>query len=78
MELTSQLGEEREENAALSKTVAEQQRVIRAAVDRISPPTAKDGGGAFEVCAEHQEFLDKYLRKLRGEQQADLEQKAKG
>ena len=78
-ELTSKLDEERDENAALSKTVSEQQRLIRAAVDRIAPPTSVDGdgGGGAKVCEEHQDFLDKYLRKLRGEK-ADLEHKAAG
>ena len=74
-ELTSKLDEERDENAALSKTVSEQQRLIRAAVDRISPPSSVDGG--LKVCDDHQDFLDKYLRKLRGEK-ADLEHKAAG
>ena len=74
-ELTSKLDEERDENAALSKTLSEQQRLIRAAVDRISPPSSLDGG--TKICEEHQDFLDKYLRKLRG-QQADLEHKAAG
>ena len=74
-ELTSKLDEERDENAALSKTLSEQQRLIRAAVDRISPPSSVDGG--TKICEEHQDFLDKYLRKLRGEQ-ADLEHKAAG
>ena len=73
-ELTHKLDEERDENAALSKTVSEQQRLIRAAIDRISPPSAVDGA---KTCEEHQDFLDKYLRKLRGEK-ADLEHKAAG
>jgi len=73
-ELTSKLDEERDENAALSKTLSEQQRLIRAAIDRISPPSSVDG---VKICEEHQDFLDKYLRKLRGEK-TDLEHKAAG
>ena len=58
-DLKARLDLERKENSELSKSVQEQQGVIRTALKRINPSLEVEG------CQEHQDRLDAYLAKNR-------------
>jgi predicted RNase H-like nuclease (RuvC/YqgF family) len=60
-ELEKRLQEEKEENSKLNKSLQEQQGVIKAALNRLYPNLG------VELCQEHQEWLDKFVDKMKQE-----------
>lgn len=58
-ELKAQLQEEKEENAALNKSVLEQQGVIKTALKRIYPALE------VEYCEEHQKWFESFVEKMK-------------